>query len=96
PIVPVALMAEVLLKSKQEWKSELVLKTQCVARIEQLRKAGAPIDISSSALESVLGSAMHALLGRGLIDEKDNLYKLKETEVDIMRYYANSIAHWQE
>ncbi|PCI04759.1 MAG: glycerol-3-phosphate acyltransferase [Gammaproteobacteria bacterium] len=95
PVVPVALMAEVLLKSKQEWKSELALKTQCVERIEQLRTAGAPIDISSSALESVLGSALHALIGRVLIDEKDNLYRVKETELDLMQYYANSIVHWQ-
>jgi len=59
-----------------------------------LEQAGSPIDTSSSALESVLGSAMAALLGRGLVDEKDNLYRMKASEMEIISYYANSIAHW--
>ncbi len=65
-------------------------------RIEALDKAGAPIDISSSALESVLGAALDALHGRGLLDEKENLYRMKAAEKDIIQYYANSISHWQQ
>ncbi len=38
---------------------------------------------------------MAALVGRGLVEEKDNLYRMKESELDIMNYYANSIIHWQ-
>ncbi len=95
PVVPVALMSEVLIKNKSAWKSELEIKTLCAERIVQLEKKGAPIDISSSAVESVLGSAMAALIGRGLVEEKDNLYRMKESELDIMNYYANSIIHWQ-
>ena len=95
PVVPVALMCDVLLKNRSQWKSELELKAQCSERIMQLETAGAPIDISSSALESVLGSALEAIKGRGLVEEKDNLYQLKETEIEIISYYANSITHWQ-
>ncbi len=95
PIVPVALMSEVLLLNKNEWKSELDIKTQCSERIQQLAEAGAPIDISSSALENVLGSALNAMLGRGLVDEKNNLFKMKGSEQDIVNYYANSIVHWR-
>ena len=94
PVVPVAVMSEVLIKNKEKWKSELELKSLCSERIEQLHKIGAPIDISSSALESVLGSALHAILGRGLVEEKDNLYRVKKSEVEIINYYANSIAQW--
>jgi hypothetical protein len=95
PVLPVSLMCDVLLKNRSQWKSELELKAQCVTRIAQLETAGAPIDISSSALESVLGSALEAIRGRGLVEEKDNLYQLKETEIEIISYYANSIAHWK-
>jgi glycerol-3-phosphate O-acyltransferase len=95
PVVPVALMSEVLLKNKDEWKSELEIKSQCYARIRQLADAGAPIDISSSALENVLGSALDAMIGRGLVEEKENLCRMKESELDIIKYYANSIVHWQ-
>ncbi len=94
PIVPVALMSEVLLQNKEKWKSELEIKTQCSVRISQLADAGAPIDISSSALENVLGSAMDAMIGRGLVEEKDNLLRMQQLETDIIKYYANSISHW--
>jgi glycerol-3-phosphate O-acyltransferase len=95
PIVPVALMSEILLQNKDEWKSELDLKSQCSERIQQLADKGAPIDISSSALENVLGSAMDAMIGRGLVEERDNLYRMKESENDLVAYYANSILHWR-
>lgn len=95
PILPVALMSEILIKNQTQWRSELELKTQCLERIEQLESAGAPIDISSSALENVLGSALEALVGRGLVERQDNLLKMKASEVDIVSYYANSIAGWQ-
>ena len=94
PVMPVALISEILINNKNEWKSELEIKTGCSERIAQLEKIGAPIDISSSALESVLGSAMSALIGRGLVEEKANLYRMKQSEIDIINYYANSIAHW--
>ena len=95
PVMPVALMSEVLLNNQSEWKSELELKAQCFKRITQLKESGAPIDISSSAVESVLGSALEAINGRGLVVEKDNLYQLKPSEIEIISYYANSIIHWQ-
>jgi len=87
-------MSEVLMNNAAMWKSELELKSLCSARMAQLKIAGAPIDTSQSALESVLGSALSALTGRGLVEEKDNLYRVKESETDIVNYYANSIVHW--
>ncbi|MCK4834614.1 MAG: 1-acyl-sn-glycerol-3-phosphate acyltransferase [Gammaproteobacteria bacterium] len=96
PVVPVALMSEVLIKNSGTWKSELELKSLCSERIEQMEAAGAPIDISHSTLESVLGSALNALLGRGLIEEKDNLYRMKASEMDLVNYYANSISQWRD
>ncbi len=95
PVVPVALMSDVLRDNSAEWKSELELKSLCSQRVSQLETAGAPIDISHSSLESVLGSALSAMIGRGLVDEKDNLFRMKESEADILNYYANSIAHWE-
>ncbi|MBE9559467.1 MAG: 1-acyl-sn-glycerol-3-phosphate acyltransferase [Proteobacteria bacterium] len=95
PVVPVSLMSEILVLHAAEWKSELELKSSCAEKIGQLERAGAPIDISHSALESVLGSALDALVGRGLVEEKDNLFRMKVSETDILNYYANSIVHWQ-
>jgi glycerol-3-phosphate O-acyltransferase len=95
PVTPVALVCEALVKNRNEWKSELELKLFCSRRIDQMETAGAPVDISHSALESVLSSAFDALLGRGLVEEKDNLYQMKKSETEIVNYYANSIIQWQ-
>ena len=95
PIMPVALMCETLARYRDEWKSELELKAQCVVRLAELEAKGAPVEIASSAIESVLGSALSILLGRGLVEEKDNLYRMRSSEKDIVSYYANSIAHWK-
>jgi len=94
PILPVALMAEIVLKNSAEWKSELELKTQAVTRIKQLRELGAPIDISASACEHVLTSALDMLTGRGFVGFKNGLYKSEQESQTILAYYANSIAHW--
>lgn len=96
PVVPVALMSEIVVKNKSLWKSELELKSQCAERVRYLETAGAPIDISHSALESVLSSALNVLRGRGLVNEKNNLYRMNSDEADILNYYANSIGHWAD
>lgn len=95
PVLPVSLMSEVVLKNSETWRSELELKSQCIERIHELEREGAPIDISSSAIESVLGSALSILIGRGLVEEQDNLYRMRSDERDIIAYYANAIAHWK-
>ena len=95
PVLPIALMCDVLIQHGESWRSELELKSFCSEKIRHLERLGAPIDISSSALESVLGAALDVLRGRGLLDEKDNLFRMKKDEMDVMKYYANSIAHWQ-
>ncbi|PCI21767.1 MAG: glycerol-3-phosphate acyltransferase [Piscirickettsiaceae bacterium] len=94
PILPSALMSATLIEHANSWKSELELKVHCLQKIDQLKQAGAPIDISNSALENVLSAALTAMLGRGLLEEKNNLYKMKAAEKDIFNYYANSIKQW--
>ena len=94
PVLPVALVCEILLQNREQWLSALEIKSLCSARIKQLEQAGAPVDVSAKAVESVLGGALDALIGRGLLEEQDNLLQMKADEEDIIRYYANSIAHW--
>jgi len=94
PVVPSALMSTILLEHADSWKSELQLKMFCLEKINQLKMAGAPIDISNSAMENVLSGALTAMIGRGLLEEKNNLYKVKASERDLFNYYANSISQW--
>jgi glycerol-3-phosphate O-acyltransferase len=95
PVLPVSLVSEILLDNAGQWKSELELKTLCIERLQQLTAKGAPIDISASALESVLGAALSILIGRGLLEEQMNLYRMKQDEQAMLQYYANAIRHWR-
>jgi glycerol-3-phosphate O-acyltransferase len=95
PVLPIALMSEVIMEKQLEWCSELELKTLASQRIEQLQKQGAPIKLSASACEDVLSAALTMLEGRGFIETRDNLIRANNATLDILKYYANSIAHWK-
>ena len=95
PILPVPLMSEIMLTHGKQWRSELELKVKAVERIKQLREQGAPITISDAACERVLSGAMDMLIGRGFVEEENNLYRVNSEAVGLLRYYANSINHWK-
>jgi glycerol-3-phosphate O-acyltransferase len=95
PVLPVALMSEIVLEHQSEWRSELDLKTAGSRRISQLEEMGAPINLASNAIEGVLSAALVMLTGRGFIEVENNLVRAKPESLDLLRYYANSISHWQ-
>jgi glycerol-3-phosphate O-acyltransferase len=95
PVLPVALMSEILLANSGSWKSALELKTAALNRIEELKQLGAPIRIPSNTCEAVLGNALDSLEGRRVVDEQDGLYRIEAQASEILGYYANSIAHWR-
>ncbi len=95
PILPIALMAEILLINQAIWKSELDLKSQAIQRINELKAKGAPINIAASASEGVLTNALSLLIGRGMVTEEKNLLKVTPSTRVLLEYYANSIKHWQ-
>jgi len=95
PILPIALVSEIILNNQTVWKSELELKVQAIQRISELKDMGAPIDIAPSASEGVLTNAISLLIGRGLVREEKNLIRVDEGAKVLLEYYANSIKHWQ-
>ena len=95
PVLPVAVMSEIVLEHQSEWLSELDLKTSASRRITKLLEQGAPIDLSANALEGVLSAALVMLEGRGFVEVQENLFRAKPGAVDLLKYYANSIEHWK-
>jgi glycerol-3-phosphate O-acyltransferase len=95
PVLPIVLMAEIFLKNRNVWRSELELKADAVKRIGELKSLGAPINISASAYDGVLSAAINMLEGRSFVTAKDNLYKAREDAIELLSYYANSIVHWK-
>ena len=96
PILPVALMAEIILQHQQHWKSELELKAAAMARIQELENRGAPIEISAGAFERVLTAALDMLAGRSFVELQQGLYQANPSAITVLEYYANSIQHWQD
>lgn len=94
PILPVPLMARVLLMQPDEWRSELELKASAMDQIHRLRASGAPIDFPPGALEHVLNKALDMLVGRGMVDMEDGIYRSQESQRVLLEYYANSIDCW--
>lgn len=95
PVLPVPLMASVVLAHRDEWKSELELMTAALDRIDRLREAGAPINVSPTAVERILSDAITLLGARGMLQVQDGLMRADPDQLDILAYYANSIQHWQ-
>ena len=94
PVLPVAMMSEIVLERQSQWLSELDLKAAASLRITQLQEKGAPIDMAPNALEGVLSAALVMLEGRGFIEVRENLLRAKPESLDLLKYYANSISHW--
>ena len=96
PVLPVAMMSQVVLENPSRWHSELELKAIAAKRISELQDKGAPVDLSANALEGVLTAALVMLTGRGFVEVKENLLRANPEALDLLNYYANSIGHWRD
>lgn len=94
PILPIALMSEVMLSRQLLWSSELELKSLAAERIEALQAQGAPIRITANACEQVLSAALTMLEGRGFAERNEGELRARAESIDVLQYYANSIRQW--
>ena len=93
PVVPVSVMASVFVREPQRAYSALELKVQAERLIEQLDSGQAHVYIPRKDLDYALSVGLRMLTLRHLVDETDGLYRARENELALLRYYANSIAH---
>jgi glycerol-3-phosphate O-acyltransferase len=94
PVLPVPLVAEVVLGRGKEGISELELKAEVNARIARLEAAGAHIYVPRADRDYAVGVGLRMLTLRHLVGEADGLYSALPGELTLLRYYANSIAHF--
>ena len=95
PVLPIALMSEIILAGNSNWQTKLALKAQAVRRIAELDSLGAPINISEGACERVLEAALLMLEGRGFLSQEEGLYQANPDTLNLLQYYANSIVSWR-
>lgn len=94
PVLPVALIATVFLRYPAAVLSELEIKACAHGLIEDLQHRGAHIHIPRADHDYAATVGLRMLVLRHMVLESDGLYRANDDELDLLRYYANSIAHF--
>jgi glycerol-3-phosphate O-acyltransferase len=89
PVVPVALIAQVFLAQRS--LTELDLKAETRRLVQRLENAH--VYIPRRDLDYALRVGLRMLRLRHLVDEREGIFSVREEELPLLRYYANSIAH---
>ena len=92
PVLPVPLVARVLLRAAAPI-SLLELKAACLAEVDRLRQAGARLYLPRGDQDYAIEVGLRMLALRRLAIETDGIFAVNPAEIDLLRYYANSIAH---
>jgi glycerol-3-phosphate O-acyltransferase len=93
PVLPVPLIASVFVAQPQRAYSELELKAEVGRLLGRLQAAGAHVYVPRGDLDYALTVGLRMLRRRHLVEEADGLFRARETELPLLAYYANSIAH---
>jgi len=93
PVVPVALMAAVFVRHAERALSELEIKARVAPLAEALAAHGAHVYVPRGDFDYALTVGLRMLRLRRLVEERDGLYRVRQAELPLVRYYANSIAH---
>ena len=95
PVLPVALVATVLLDASAPL-SALELKVRVSELIRRLTQAGAHVHIPRGDHDYAIEVGLRMVRLRHLAEENDGLFRAKDDEKLLLRYYANSIVHLLE
>jgi glycerol-3-phosphate O-acyltransferase len=96
PVLPVALVADILARDPPRALSELELKAAAHSRMRELEARGAHLYIPRQDQEYAFEVGLRMLTLRRIVLEEDGLFRAAPDQLDALRYYANSIAHLQE
>ena len=96
PVLPVSLIATVFAERADQAISELEIKVAAYALKTKLEEQGTQVYVPRSDADYALSVGLRMLTLRHLVEEKDGLFSVKPGELPMLRYYANSIAHYFE
>jgi glycerol-3-phosphate O-acyltransferase len=96
PALPISLVATVMLQSRHQGLAAPEVQARVNQLIEELQGRGAHVYVSPpNRVESIL-DALNMLQLRKLVRESAGIYRAVPEEIDVLAYYANAIAHWQQ
>jgi glycerol-3-phosphate O-acyltransferase len=97
PVTPVPLVATLFAEQAEDGGgplSPLELKAAAWRRIAALEAAGATVYVPRRDQDYAIEAGLRVLTLRRLVEEHDGLYQASPGELPLLRYYANSIAHF--
>jgi glycerol-3-phosphate O-acyltransferase len=93
PAVPVSLAATVFTRDPGKAWSELELKAECARLMDALSARGAHVYVPRGDQDYAISVGLRMLTLRHLVDESNGLFSARKSELPLLDYYANSIAH---
>ena len=93
PVLPVPLVATVFLRHAERPMNELEIKAKTQALIDELETAGAYVHVPRADRDYAVAVGLRMLVLRHFVEESDGLYRARGAEIEMLRYYANSIGH---
>ena len=96
PVLPVSVVATVFVRRPARAMSELEVKAHAWSLMNALVERGAYIHIPRTDHDYAITVGLRMLVLRHFVEESEGLYRVREQELDMLRYYANSIAHFFE
>lgn len=94
PIIPVPILCAVLLNSKKPALTSLEIFSDADTLIDRMIEKGAAMRADEKPRHRTLSNSLDMLIERKLVIEKDDLYSVNESRLNLVEYYANSIEHW--
>ncbi len=91
PVLPVPLIAQALLQNGAGLSQPELMKA--VQEVVDDLCEGARVYFSDESLETAVAEAADGLVLREVLESSGGKYTVRESEVDVMQYYARSIEH---
>jgi glycerol-3-phosphate O-acyltransferase len=93
PVLPVPLVAHVFVRTPGRAFTELELKAEALAAMEELERRGACVHVPRQDREYAITVGLRMLVQRHAVVEEGGWLRASEVDGPLLRYYAGSIGH---
>ncbi len=94
PVLPVPLIAAVLARAEGEALTSLEISRSCDELIDKMIAQGSAMRAEEKPRPRTLAASLDLLVERQILIEDDDRFAVAPGKEALLRYYANSIAHW--
>ncbi len=94
PVLPVSLVSMFFLMNKEIWSSEFDLKVGVHNLITALKKKDVHVYIPRQDLDYAINVGLRMLILRHIVEESKTMYRANPEELELLKYYSNSISHY--